>query len=60
MWDFVLAGLSNFVVHRLSLELVNVEVPFNLTFPIELKSNSSNFRVILGDLVPFYGEGILT
>lgn len=59
MWDFVLAGLSNFVVHRLSLELANVEIPFNLTFPIELKANSSDFSVILGDLVPFYGEGTL-
>lgn len=59
MFDVVVAGLSNVVVNTLSLQLVNVEIIFNLTFPIELTANYTDFSVIVGDFLPFYGEGTL-
>lgn len=55
--DSVIVGLSNVIIHRLSLQLVNIEIIFNLTFPIEVKANYTDFRVILGDLLPLQGEG---
>jgi hypothetical protein len=57
--DAVIVGLSNFVIHTLSLELVNVEIIFDLSFPIEVKANYTNISVIIGDLLPVKGDGIL-
>jgi hypothetical protein len=54
--DFEIVGLSKFIVHRLSAGLT-IEISFNLTFPIQVKANHINFRVIIGDLLPFYGNG---
>jgi hypothetical protein len=57
--DAVIVGLSNVIIHTLSLQLVNIEISFDLTFPIEVKANYTDFRVIIGDLIPIKGDGIL-
>jgi hypothetical protein len=55
--DSEIVGLSNVIIHTLSLQLVNIEIRFNLTFPIEVKANYTDFSIIFGDLLPFKGEG---
>jgi hypothetical protein len=57
--DFVIAGLSNVIIHTLSLQLANIEIIFNLTFPIEVKANYTDLSVIVGDLLPLKGDGTL-
>lgn len=59
MQDSVIVGLSNVIIHTLSLQLANIEIVFNLTFPIEVKANYTDFRIILGDLLVFRGDGTL-
>lgn len=54
--DFEITGLSSFIVNSLSISLT-FEIRFDFTFPIEVKANHIDFRVIIGDVVPFYGDG---
>ncbi|KDR17151.1 hypothetical protein L798_08411 [Zootermopsis nevadensis] len=55
--DFEITGLSSFIRNALSLQLANLEIVFNLTFPLQVKANYIDFSVILGDTIPFYGGG---
>jgi len=56
--DFVVVGLSEYDNHYLDLGLdVDPKIVLNLTFPIEVKAKHSNFSIVVGDLIPFYGEG---
>lgn len=55
--DIEVVGLSTFVRHSLSFELLQLKISLNLTFPVEVKAKHSNFSIIIGDLLPFKGEG---
>jgi hypothetical protein len=57
--DAVIVGLSNVIIHTLSLQLVNIEIIFNLTFPLEVTANHTELSVIIGDLLSFKGDGTL-
>ena len=54
----MVVGLSEYDNHYLDLGLdVDPKIVLNLTFPIEVKAKHSNFSIVVGDLIPFYGEG---
>jgi hypothetical protein len=56
--DFEVVGLSEFENHSLELELSSsISIFLNLTFPIEVNANHTLFSIIVGDLIPFNGEG---
>jgi hypothetical protein len=55
--DFEIDGLSAFEVHALSFQPFTLKIDLNFTFPIEVKAKHSNFSVIVGDILPFKGEG---
>jgi hypothetical protein len=55
--DFEVIGLSTFVNHALLFQPFQLEITLNFTFPIEVKAKHSNFSIIVGDLLPFKGEG---
>jgi hypothetical protein len=55
--DFVLVGLSTFEDHLLDFNLLMLTITLNLTFPIQVRAKHSNFSIIVGDFIPFNGEG---
>jgi len=55
--DFEVVGLSTFVTNLLSFNVLQLKISLNLTFPIQVKAKHSNFTIIVGDLLPFKGEG---
>jgi len=56
--DFEVVGLSTFVTNSLSVVVLpKLRIALNFTFPIEVKAKHSNFSIIVGDLLPFRGEG---
>jgi len=54
---FEVVGLSTFENHFLDFDLNQLAIILNLTFPIKVKAEHSNFSIIVGDLIPFNGEG---
>ncbi|XP_033608309.1 uncharacterized protein LOC111866816 [Cryptotermes secundus] len=58
--DCLIVGLSNVLIHTLSLQLLNLQIIFNLTFPLEVTANHTELSVILGDLLPFKVDGTLS
>jgi hypothetical protein len=57
--DATIVGLSKVIIHTLSLQFVNLEIIFNLTFPLEVTANHTDLSVIIGDLLHFKGDGTL-
>lgn len=55
--NFEVVGLSTFVTNLLSFNVLQLKISLNLTFPIQVKAKHSNFTIIVGDLLPFKGEG---
>jgi hypothetical protein len=55
--DFEIRGLSSFIAHILTLDMSSFSFVFNLTFPIEAQVNHTDINIIMGDLIPFYGDG---
>jgi len=55
--DFEVVGLSTFKNNYLWFNVLQLAITLNFTFPIEVKAKHSNFSIIIGDLLPFKGEG---
>jgi hypothetical protein len=55
--DFTVVGLSTFVDDLLDFNLLMLTITLNLTFHIQVRAKHSNFSIIVGDLIPFNGEG---
>jgi hypothetical protein len=56
--NFVVFDLDKFERNVLELNLLQLLITLNLTFPIlEVKAKPSNFSIILGNLIPLKGEG---
>lgn len=55
--NFGVFGLSKFINHLMVFDLNQLAITLNFTFPIVVEANHSNFSIIVGDLIPFNGEG---
>lgn len=53
-------ALSSFVVNLVDFNLLMLRINFDFTVAIDIKANHSNFSIIVGDLLPFNGEGPAT